>query len=130
MSFHAYPCFLSHIIEKHMDMVSELAHSAPRLPRFPQYVPTASNLCCQGLQHLPPLLPPESGQKAEDSLELPAHDDVFRYVELLYIHSAALPSLHSTESHGGPGALAENLSLLDPLTQHCTHPSVLRDRSE
>lgn len=100
MGCHVYPCFLGHIIEKHMDMGCELAHSASRWLRFPQHVPTASNFCCQGLQHLPPLLPPESGQKAEDSLELSAHDDVLRYVESLYIHSAALPPLHSTESDG------------------------------
>lgn len=109
MSCRVYPCFLGHIIEKHMDTVSELARSAPRLPCFPQSVPTASNFCRQGLQHLPPLLPPESGQKAEDSLELPAHDDVFRYVESPCIHSAALPPLPGTESHG---ELAENSSLL------------------
>lgn len=130
MSCHVYPCFLGHIREKHMDVVSELAHSASQLPCVPQHVPTASNFCCQSLQHLPPLLPPESGQKAEDSLELPAHDDVFRYVELLYIHSAALPPLHSTESHGGPGALAGNLSLPGPWIQPRAHPSVLSNRGK
>lgn len=106
MSCHVYPCFLGHIVEKHTDMISELAQSASPQQCFPQRGPTASGFCCPSLQHLPPLLPPESGQKTEDSLELPAHDDVLRYVDSLYTHAAALPPLQSTESRGGHGALA------------------------
>lgn len=99
MSCHVYPCFLGHIIEKHMDMISELVQSAPLPLCFPQCVPTASDFCCQSLQHLSPLLPPESGQEAEDPLELPTHDDVFRYVGSLLIRAAALPPVQSTERH-------------------------------
>lgn len=102
MSCHVYTCFLGHIIEKQMDMISEPAQSAPLQQYFPQCVPTASNFCCQSLQHLPPLLPPESGQETEDRLELPAHDDVFRYVTHCTLNAAAVPPLQSTESHGGP----------------------------
>lgn len=99
MSCHVYPCFLGHIIEKHMDMISELVQSAPLRLCFPQCVPTASDFWCQSLQHLSPLLPPESGQETEDPLELPTHDDVFRYVGSLLIHAAALPPVQSTERH-------------------------------
>lgn len=99
MSCHVYPCFLGHIIEKHMDMISELVQSAPLRLCFPQCVPTASDFCCQSLQHLSPLLPPESGQEAEDPLELPTHDDVFRYVGSLLIRATALPPVQSTERH-------------------------------
>lgn len=33
----------------------------------------------EGVKHLPALLPPQSGQKAQDQGELPAHDDVCWY---------------------------------------------------
>lgn len=128
MSCHVYPCFLGHIIEKHMDMISELVQSAPLPLCFPQCVPTASDFCCQSLQHLSPLLPPESGQEAEDPLELPTHDDVFRYVGSLLVRVAALPPVQSTERHEGPRALMENLCCLYLWAQHHAHPSVLGNR--
>lgn len=128
MSCHVYPCFLGHIMEKHMDMTPAHAQSAPLWQCFPQCVPTASNFCCQSLQHLSALLPPESGQETEDPVEFPAHDDVFRYVGSWLIHAAALPPLRSTESHGGPAALVENLSSLHPWIQNPAHPSVLSNR--
>lgn len=128
MSCHVYPCFLGHIIEKHMDMISELVQSAPLRLCFPQCVPTASDFCRQSLQHLSPLLPPESGQETEDPLELPTHDDVFRYVGSLFIRAAALPPVQSTEGQEGPRARMENLCCLYPRTQHHVHSSVLGNR--
>ena len=97
---HVYPCLLVHNIKK----VKNIKCEGPGLTHSMQHVflnvslclSTASNFCCQSLQHISPLLPPESGPKAQGPLELPAHDDVFRYVNYIWHHCycSLTPSLY------------------------------------
>lgn len=100
MYWHVYSCFLGHNIEKLKGIIFKVQGLVPSLQQhFPQCFPclsTAGNFCCQGLQHISPLLPPESGPKTQDPLELPAHDDVFRYVNYICVSAAGFSHFHST----------------------------------